>query len=75
MSDGKRDRADDADLIDDLPMPSHGGSSGGNLATDIGNLDEEKTATGSDPEPSRVRGSDKDQPNIPTRSDHEGARR
>lgn len=63
---------DDRDLMDDAPTPSHQGSSGGTLATDIGAQDEERTALGGDPEPTRVTGADKVQPNIPTRADNEG---
>ena len=50
---------DDRDLADDAPTPSHQGSSGGSLATEIGSEDEERTALGGDPEPTRVHGEDK----------------
>ena len=63
---------DDRDLMDDAPTPSQQGSSGGGLATDVASLDEERTALGGDPEPTRVHGADKVQPNIPTRADNEG---
>jgi len=66
---------DDRDLRDDPPTPSQSGSSGGTLATDIASEDEEKTALGGDPEPTRVTGEKKRQPIIPTRADHEGAAR
>jgi len=49
------------------------GASGGDIARDIGTRDEEKTATGSDPEPTRATKQDKLQPDTGTRSDHEGA--
>lgn len=60
---------DDRDL-DDAPTPSHQGSSGGTLATDIASEDEERNALGGDPEPTRVTGENKVQPNIPTRADN-----
>jgi hypothetical protein len=66
---------DDRDLRDQVPTPSQSGSAGGTLAADIGSLDEEKTALGGDPEPTRATKQNKVQPNIPTRSDHEGAKR
>jgi hypothetical protein len=52
----------DNDLIDeaeDLPTPSHQGSAGGDLARTVGKRDEEKTATGADPEPTNVDKKDK----------------
>lgn len=65
-------RNDDSDLIDDagdLPVPSHQGSSGGNLAREVGQRDEDKTAMGEDPENTRVQASDKpangDRPTLP----------
>jgi hypothetical protein len=66
---------DDSDLNDEPPTPSQSGSSGGTLATDIGSEDEEKTALGGDPEPTRVTKDNKVQPRIPTRADNEGAGR
>ena len=57
-----RNRPDDNDLIDRetaLPTPSQGGSSGGDLAREIGQRDENKTATGESDELTRVRKSDK----------------
>ncbi|MEV5032637.1 hypothetical protein MRBLMC3_001840 [Sphingobium sp. LMC3-1-1.1] len=49
------------------------GSGGGNLARDIGSRDEERTATGGDPEPTRVTKQDKVQPDTGTQADNEGA--
>ena len=43
------------------------GSGGGNLARDIGSRDEERTATGGDPEQDKV------QPDTGTQADNEGA--
>jgi len=66
---------DDSDLRDQEQTPSQSGSAGGTLATDIGSRDEEKTARGEDPEPTRATKKDKVQPVIPTRADHDGANR
>lgn len=66
---------DDRDLGDTAGTPAQSGSSGGGIATEIGSRDEEKSALGSDPEPTRATKEDKMQPRIPTRSDHEGATR
>jgi hypothetical protein len=65
---------DDRDLIerDEPPMPSQSGTSGAGPAENIGSRDELKTATGADPTPTRVRGSDKAEPRIPTRADFDG---
>ena len=49
------------------------GTGGGNLARDVGSRDEERTATGGAPEPTRVTKQDKVQPDTGTQSDHEGA--
>ncbi len=55
MTDTRRDPHSDNELIeDDLPTPSQGGSSGGELQREIGALDEEATATGADPQPTSV---------------------
>ena len=55
MTDQKRDPHADNDLLeDDLPTPSQGGSSGGEIQREIGALDEEATATGADPQPTSV---------------------
>lgn len=67
--------ASDADLRDDVPTPSHSGSGGGVTARDIGSRDEQRTATGGDPEQTRVRKKDKIQPATATRSDHSGSSR
>jgi hypothetical protein len=55
-------RGNDNSLIeeaDDLPVPSQQGTSGGNLARKVGQRDEEKSATGQDPELTKVNKSDK----------------
>ena len=57
-----RGRPDDSDIIEretDLPTPSQGGSSGGDLAREIGQRDEDKTATGEADEITQVNKSDK----------------
>jgi hypothetical protein len=46
------------DSAEDPPVPSHQGSSGGGMAREVGVRDEEKTATGADPELTKVRGGD-----------------
>lgn len=51
------------------------GTGGGNIARDIGSRDEKRTATGGDPEPTRVTKQDKVQPDTGTQSDNEGAQR
>lgn len=54
-------RDQDNALIEDaqkLPVPSHQGSGGGNMARKVGMRDEEKTATGADPALTKVRGRD-----------------
>jgi len=76
MTDTHKSRGrDDSDLRDRESTPSQSGSAGGTLAADIGSRDEEKTALGEDAEPTRPTKKDKVQPLIPTRADHEGARR
>lgn len=66
---------DDSDLRDEPATPAQSGASGGSLAAEIGSRDEEKSALGEDPEPTRATKHDKVQPRIPTRSDHDGANR
>jgi hypothetical protein len=66
---------DDSDLHDDPPAPGQGSAAGGNTAREIGSRDEERTARGGDPEPTRVTKQDKVQPDTNTRSDHEGAQK
>ena len=70
----KRDPHADNELIDipdDERTPSQGGSSGGRIEREIGALDEEKTATGADPQPTSVHKGHKpdkgDEPNFPNR--------
>ena len=73
MTDRQRDN--DNDLIDDLtarPTPEQSGSSGGNLARDVGKrADLESAVEGEDAGISRVRKSDKpddgDEPTLPDR--------
>jgi len=74
MIDQKRDPHADNDVIDeadDLPTPSQGGTSGGRIEREIGALDEEKAATGADPQPTSVHKGMKpdsgDEPNLPNR--------
>ena len=64
------------DRDDDLPTPSQSGASGGDLAREIGQRDEDKSAIGGaaegrDPQVTAVRKSDKpdggDEPNLPNR--------
>ena len=64
---------DDSDLDNDVPVGGQSGAGGGNTARDVGSRDEERTATGGDPEPTRVTKQDKIQPDTGTQSDHEGA--
>jgi hypothetical protein len=66
---------DDSDLHDGPRAPGQGSSAGGNLARDIGSRDEERTARGGDPEPTRVTKQDKVQPDTGTQSDNEGAQK
>ena len=57
----RQPRPTDNDLIDraaDEPTPSQSGSAGGNVARRVGMRDEERTATGGDPELTRVRKGD-----------------
>lgn len=75
MNDTPRVSHPDNDVIDeadDLPTPSQGGSSGGRIEREIGALDEEKTATGADPQPTSVKkGSHPkagDEPTLPNRA-------
>lgn len=63
----------DGALEAETDAPSQSGSGGGTLARDVGARDEEKSALGGDPEPTRVEKKDKVQPDTNTRSDHEGA--
>jgi hypothetical protein len=74
MTDRKRDLHADNDIIDlpdDERTPSQGGSSGGNMQREIGALDEEKAATGANPQPTSVHKGMKprsgDEPNLPNR--------
>lgn len=59
------------DEAEDLPVPSHQGSGGGDMARKVGQRDELKTATGGDPLPTSVDGRDKaedgDRPTPPQR--------
>jgi hypothetical protein len=71
-----RTRDNDNDLIEqltDLPTPSQGNASGGDLARDIGQRDELQSADGEDPSITRVHKGDKpaegDEPTLPNRQD------
>lgn len=82
MGDNRNDRAetahrhDDRDLIENAEdAPSGAGTSGGRIAGDVGTRDEEKRVTDPEGGVTGVEKSDKVQPVIPTRSDHEGAQR
>lgn len=60
MTEQKREPHADNDLLeDDLPTPSQGGSSGGRIEREIGAADDEKVATGADPQPTSVHKSQK----------------
>ncbi len=69
MNDNEPRQADN-DMIDS-PTPSHSGTTGGAMQRDVGARDEDKTATGADPQPTSVHKSDKadegDEPNLPNR--------
>ena len=72
MTDRARDN--DNELIDELteiPTPSQGNASGGDLAREIGQRDELQSASGEDPSITRVHKGDKprqgDAPNLPNR--------
>ena len=74
MTDRKRYPHADNDVIDEadeLPTPSQGGTSGGDMQREIGALDEEAAATGADPQPTSVHKSQKpqggDEPSLPNR--------
>jgi hypothetical protein len=74
MPNTPRDPHADNDVIDeavDLPTPSQGGSSGGDMQREIGALDEEKLATGADPQPTSVHKGQKPRdgahPHLPNR--------
>lgn len=55
------------DEAEELPVPSQQGSSGGDMARQVGQRDEEKTATGGDPEVTKVQKADKrDKGDMPT---------
>ena len=71
-----RPRDNDNELIDemtDVPTPSQGSASGGDLAREVGQLDELQSADGDDPSITRVQKSDKprqgDAPNLPNRTE------
>ncbi len=79
MADTPRDPHADNDVIDEaaeLPTPSQGGSSGGDLQREIGALDEEASATGADPQPTSVQKGHKPRdgadPKLPTRQQTRG---
>lgn len=72
---GRRQMTDRKSQDSDTPREAEAqsGTGGGNLARDVGSRDEERTAAGGDPEPTRVTKQDKVQPDTGTRSDNEGA--
>lgn len=72
-----RDPHADNDLIDAelSEAGAQSGRSGGRVADAVAARDEEKSALGGDPEPTRDTKRDKLQPEIPTRADHQGAQR
>jgi hypothetical protein len=79
MPDTPRDPHSDNDIIDrtaDLPTPSQGGSSGGDIQREIGAFDEEKAATGADPQPTSVHKAQKPRdgadPKLPNRQQTRG---
>ena len=79
MTDDRRDPHSDSDVIDSMdeaPTPSQSGTSGGSMQRDIGARDDDKTATGADPQPTSVHKGDKanegDEPTLPNR-DGQGA--
>lgn len=65
------DNDDELIEIGELETPSQGGSSGGELQREIGALDDEKVATGADPQPTSVHKSQKPHggadPHLPNR--------
>ncbi|MBW8754977.1 MAG: hypothetical protein JF595_12655 [Sphingomonadales bacterium] len=65
-----RKRDNDNALIteaEELPVPSQQGSSGGEMARQVGQRDEEKTATGADQQVTKVEKADKrDKGDMPT---------
>lgn len=70
-----RHRDNDNALIDEqteLPTPSQGSASGGDLAREIGQRDEHHSAKGDDPSITRVQKGDKprqgDEPTLPDRN-------
>lgn len=68
-----KDRRDDSDLHAEPAAPGQSGAAGGETARDVGSRDEEKTAMGGDPQPTRVTKGDKIQPDTGTQADNEGA--
>ena len=71
-----RTRDNDNALIDELtelPTPSQGGTSGGDLAREIGQRDEAQSAEDDDPSVTRVQKGDKprqgDAPTLPNRNE------
>ena len=70
-----RTRDNDNELIDeltDLPTPSQGNASSGDLAREIGQRDELQSGEGADPSITRVHKGDKprqgDEPTLPNRN-------
>jgi hypothetical protein len=74
MTDRPRDKDNERiDELTELPTPSQGSASGGDLAREIGQRDELQSADGDDPTITRVRASDKpadgDAPTLPNRNE------
>ena len=73
MIDNPRPDSDDETIdLGELDTPSQAGSSGGDLQREIGSVDEEKTSTGSDPQPTSIHKGqqprDGDEPSLPNRN-------
>jgi len=65
----------DRDLHEGPPTPSQSGRSGSSIGAEIGSREEERAALGGDPEITRPTKSDKLQPRMTTRADHDGGSR
>lgn len=70
-----RDPHADNELIDNTASEpgAQSGRSGGRTAEEIASRDEEKSALGADPEPTRDTKGDHPQASMPKRSDHQAA--
>ena len=72
-----RDPHADNALIDGITSEpgAQSGRSGGRVASEIASRDEEKSAFGADPKPTRAVGGDKVQPIVHGRADHQAAQK